>query len=128
MQSSSDSDGILAIFAGAWILTILAFLVFWGVCGLIAWVVAPDDRRWTFFWLTFLLFGPIGILAASVASPRDPDYFADALNVDRPRASGRERFWCSRCGAQSDLFQLKGNECWRCGEKRFIAAKSVTTD
>jgi hypothetical protein len=38
------------------------------LCG---WIVAPEDRRWTFFWLTFLLFGPLGILAASVASPGD---------------------------------------------------------
>jgi hypothetical protein len=103
-MQSSDSDGsnaFFAIFAGAWILTILAFLVIWVVCGFIAWAVAPDDRRWTFFWLTFLLFGPLGILAASVASPRNPTYFADSFAVEqRPRAKGRERYWCSRCGAQ----------------------------
>ncbi len=125
---NTRNDDVGAVFAGLGVFAVLMIFVIWGLCGMVAWFVAPEDRRWTFFWLTFVLFGPVGILAASVASPRDPDYFAeafaDAIAVERPRAKGRERYWCSLCGAQSDLNELKGSSCWRCGEKRFIAAKS----
>jgi hypothetical protein len=56
-------------------------LIFFGI--LVGWiffvwlaqVVAPEDRTTTFLWLA-VLFGPIAILAAAVASPRDPDYYA----------------------------------------------------
>lgn len=39
---------------------------------LIAALVAPDDRRWTFFFLTIfmLLPGPIGVGCAAIANPR----------------------------------------------------------
>jgi DNA-directed RNA polymerase subunit RPC12/RpoP len=130
-QPDTDgSDSILAAFWGLGFVAFLLILVFLGVCGVIAWLVAPDDRKWTFFWLTVLLFGPLGILAASVASPRDPSNLAAAVadHVElariRPRAKGRTRYWCSRCGAQSDLLEFKNSECWRCGEKKFIAANS----
>lgn len=130
-NNDDDPGAVFAAFASLGIFALLIFLFVWGVFGTVAWFVAPYDRRWTFFWLTFLILGPFGVLAAAVASPRDPDFFAavvaegveDALK--RPRAEGRKRYWCSRCGAQSDLQQLKDNKCWRCGEERFIAAKSV---
>ena len=128
--AADGPDAILSIFAGAGLFTVLVFLVIWGVCGMIAWFVAPDDRRWTFFWLTLLLFGPLGILAAALASPRDLSDLAAAVAdgvedaLKRPRAKGRQRYWCSRCGAQSDLVQIKDAACWRCGEKHFIAAVS----
>lgn len=125
-MQNSDTNGpeaVLDALLSLGILTILMLLVIWGLCGWIAWIVAPEDRRWTFFWLTFLLFGPLGILAAAVASPRDPGYFVGAVAAKRPRAEGRERYWCSRCGAQSDLFTLKNSSCWRCGEKRLIAGE-----
>ena len=60
--------------------------------------VAPDDRVGTFVWLT-LFFGRLGILAAAVASPRDPDYFAPGR---RSIAKGSTRYQSSRCGAESD--------------------------
>jgi DNA-directed RNA polymerase subunit RPC12/RpoP len=136
-NTNNDGPDVLSVFAGLGFFAFLILLVVWGVLGTIAWFVAPEDRRWTFVGLT-LLFGPLGVLAAAVASPRDPSWFAalladaldealtDALDeaLKRPRAKGRERYWCSRCGAQSDLAEVKGSECWRCGEKRFIAASS----
>jgi DNA-directed RNA polymerase subunit RPC12/RpoP len=132
MQNSdtNGSDSILYGLAGIGIFGFLLILVIWGVCGWIAWIVAPDDRRLTFFWLTFLLFGPLGILAAAVASPRSRDDLAEVVAqgvedaVGRPRAKGRVRYWCARCGAQSDFVQVKDKSCWRCGEKQFIADKS----
>ena len=90
---------------------LLIILAFWGLMGAIAYFLAPPvDRAWTFFWLTALGFGPLGILAAAVASPRDPSWFADGIDdaIERPRAKGRKRYWCSRCGAQSDLLEVKG--------------------
>jgi DNA-directed RNA polymerase subunit RPC12/RpoP len=106
------------------LLVILAFVVglaLWVVVGLIAGWVAPDDREWTFFWLTVLLFGPLGILAAAVASPRDPNYF---VSEPEPRsiAKGRTRYRCARCGAESDLHEPKDFSCWRCGEKKYMVA------
>ena len=45
------------------ILYLLILLVVWGACGAIAWYVAPEDRRWTFLWLAFLLLGPLSRLS-----------------------------------------------------------------
>lgn len=59
---NTDNDG-LAFFAGLGILYLLILLVVWGACGAIAWYVAPEDRRWTFFWLAFLLLGPLSRLS-----------------------------------------------------------------
>lgn len=40
----------------------------------VAAVVAPDDRRWTFFWITLFFLGPFGIAAAAIAQPRPPRF------------------------------------------------------
>jgi hypothetical protein len=96
------------------------WLVLWVLLAWIAAMVAPDDRIGTFVGLT-LLFGPVGVLAAAVASPRDPEYFID----EPPRrsiAKGRKRYRCTRCGAESDLHEPKDFECWRCGEKKYMVA------
>jgi hypothetical protein len=68
----------------------VAVLVVWVVCAGAALMVAPEDRAWTFLGLT-LFFGPLGILAAAVASPRDPNYF---VGEPEPRsiAKGRKRY------------------------------------
>jgi hypothetical protein len=36
------------------------------VCGFLAYMVAPDGPA-TFFWLTFLILGPVGLAAALIA-------------------------------------------------------------
>src|SRR5689334_15080875 len=86
MISNMDNtnDAPAAIFTGIGLGLIVLLIVLWGFFGVIAMIVAPSDRRWTFFWLTFLMFGPVGILAAAVASPRDPAYFA---RIHRPAAA-----------------------------------------
>jgi hypothetical protein len=46
---------------------ILWLLIFPMIAGL----VAPNDRRWEFFFLTlFILWGPFGIACAAIANPR----------------------------------------------------------
>lgn len=130
MGTKNDDPGaLLAAFLSLGFFAFFIFIVVWGVLGAVAYFVAPYDRRWTFFWLTLLILGPAGVLAAAVASPRDPEFYAEVVaagteeSLKRPRAAGRKRYWCSRCGAQSDLQQAKGNKCWRCGEDRFMVAE-----
>jgi DNA-directed RNA polymerase subunit RPC12/RpoP len=123
MQShASGVDAVLDFIFSLGFLTFMGVVMLWLIFAAAAWYQAPTDRRWPFMGLT-LLFGPIGLFAAMVASPRDPDWFA-AAQAERPLAKGRTRYWCARCGAQSDLVELKSSSCWRCDEKRFIAAKS----
>jgi hypothetical protein len=57
MGNKNDSDGadaLFAVFAGLGFFTFMIFLFVWGLLGTIAYFVAPYDRRWTFFWLTFV--------------------------------------------------------------------------
>lgn len=119
---ASAVDATLDFVFSAGFLMFLAVLVFWGILCWAAWALAPADRRWPFVGLT-ILFGPLGLLAAAVASPRDPVWFA-AAQLERPIAKGRTRYCCVRCGAMSDLLELKSSSCWRCGEKRFLAPES----
>lgn len=104
-----DMDLVIAIVG------IVVIIAVWVLICWIAGLLAPDDRVSTFFWLTFFI-GPLGILAAVVASPRDPRYFAEAQSI----AEGRTRYRCARCGANSDLHDPKGFACWRCGEKKYV--------
>ncbi|ABM14822.1 MULTISPECIES: hypothetical protein [Mycolicibacterium] len=55
-------------------------LIAWLLVALLAYVVAPADRPWSFFWCTLLLLGPIGVAIALLAQPRRYD------NVVVPRA------------------------------------------
>lgn len=102
------------------IFIIVAFVVGWSILLWLAAVVAPQDRVTTFVWIT-AVFGPLGILAAAVASPRDPSYFDPE---PRPIVQGRTRYRCARCGAESDLPEPKGFSCWRCSEKKYMVAES----
>jgi ribosomal protein S27AE len=102
---------VIGIFVGVFV---------WLGLAMLAGVFAPDDREGTFIALT-LLFGPLGILAAAVASPRDLDYFA---HEPRRIAKGRTRYQCSRCGAESDLANAKNFSCWRCEETKCLVADS----
>ncbi len=58
--------------SGSFILGLPFAVVFvlWIVCGVVAAVVAPWDRRMTFFLITLFFLGPIGIAAAAIAQPR----------------------------------------------------------
>lgn len=50
---------------------ILIFAVtMWLATAFAAFVVAPRDRPWSFFWCTLLLLGPLGIALALVAPAR----------------------------------------------------------
>ena len=92
----------------------LAALVAVFVCGVWASWIAPLDRHNTVFWLGLLL-GPVGVIGAAVAQPRP--------GKPRAIAEGRKRYRCARCGADSDLHEPKDFSCWRCGEKKYMAAK-----
>jgi hypothetical protein len=82
----NDSNDVPAIFAGFGLFFIFVLVVMWLVLGGIAALVAPDDRRLTFFWLTFLLLGPLGVHAAAIASPRDPAFAPSLRPVSPPRS------------------------------------------
>lgn len=51
------------------ILGIAAF-VFWIVIAVFAYILAPDDRRWHFFWCSLFLLGPLAIVLALIAPAR----------------------------------------------------------
>jgi hypothetical protein len=98
---------------------LFAVVVIFVMLAAVASALAPSDRRWTFFWLTIFL-GPLGIVLAVVASPRDPAYFAPR---PRPVAPGRNGFTCPRCGADNDIPDNDTEySCWRCGEHRVVGA------
>jgi hypothetical protein len=114
-MGTRDSD----YFADMTISWVVALFFIWIVSLVIAAYVAPPDRTWTFVGLT-VAFGPLGILAAAVASPRNPEWF---FREPRSIAKGRTRCRCARCGAESDLAQPQTFACWRCSEKAYIAVK-----
>jgi hypothetical protein len=86
-MENSNNDAPGAIFASLGVATLVVLVLLWLILALIAVAVAPPDRKWTFFWLTFLFFGPVGILAAAIASPRDPAYFASYYRAAPARAT-----------------------------------------
>jgi hypothetical protein len=93
-QPNSDFDPFLTFGVGELIL----FLTVWIILAVVAWVVAPDDRRWQFVGLTLRLLGPVGVVAAAVAQRRVP-----IEPVVRPVAANRRRFVCPRCHAVNDI-------------------------
>lgn len=64
---------------------ILIAIFFWLFVAFAALQVAPADRPWTFFWMTFLILGPLGLAAALVAQPRQ---VTPAQTVRREAAAG----------------------------------------
>lgn len=100
----------------------ILIIVVWLVVAFAAACLAPSDRFWTFFCLTLVL-GPLGILLAVIANPRDPAYFAPP---PRPVAAGRQRFTCPRCGAHNDIPEHDTSyECWRCSEHRNVKPRDT---
>src|SRR6476619_6704134 len=111
MSTDQHSD-IGAFVAGLGLGWLIIVLVVWLVNAIVAALVAPADRTMTFFCLTLLILGPVGVLAASVAQSREPLYAAPPA---RPIAPGRRRFICPRCGAENDVAEPDASyDCWRC--------------
>ena len=73
-MSNDSSPGIFLVLVMFFVGVLIWFLIAYAAAAL-----APSDRSWTFFWLTLLLFGPLGIILAVVASPRDPAYWAPSF-------------------------------------------------
>ena len=96
----------------------------WFICGAVAWTISPD-RHALYFWVTFLILGPLGVAAALVAGSVQQE-----PAVKRAIAEGRRRFFCPRCGAENDIPEAdKSYDCWRCSEHRTVkaaAAKKTT--
>jgi DNA-directed RNA polymerase subunit RPC12/RpoP len=112
-EQNSGFDSFLAFTVGE----LIIFLTLWVILAVVAYAVAPDDRRWPFVGLT-LLIGPIGLAAAAIAQPREPAYAAPPR---RPVAAGRRRFVCPRCGAENDIPEKdESYNCWRCSERRKV--------
>ena len=113
---NNDTNGNIVAALLATPLAILALL--WLVIAIVAAIVAPRGRTSTFFFLTLLLLGPVGVVAASIAQPRDPEYL---VPPPRPVAPGRRRFFCPRCGVDNDIPDaVTAYECWRCGEHQNV--------
>jgi DNA-directed RNA polymerase subunit RPC12/RpoP len=92
----------------------------WLVCGAVAWTISPD-RPALYFWVTFLILGPLGVAVALVAGSvqKEPE-------VKRAVAEGRRRFVCPRCGAENDIPEAERSyECWRCSERRTVKAATA---
>lgn len=110
----SNFDPFLAFGVGE----LIIFLTVWVILAVVAWAVAPDDRRWQFVGLTLLVLGPLGVAAAAIAQPRVP---VDPAPPPRPVAAGRRRFTCPRCGAENDILESdRSYDCWRCSEHRGV--------
>jgi DNA-directed RNA polymerase subunit RPC12/RpoP len=93
---------------------VIVFFV-WLVCGFVAQAVARD-RNTMFFWVTFLILGPLGVAAALIAQP-------EQTVTRRAVAAGRRRFVCPRCGAENDIPENdESYNCWRCSEHRTVQA------
>jgi DNA-directed RNA polymerase subunit RPC12/RpoP len=114
-EQNGGFDSFLAFGIG----DLIIFLTLWVILAVVAYAVAPDDRRWTFVGLTLLLLGPLGVAAAAaVAQSREPAYAAPPR---RPVAAKRRRFICPRCGAENDIPESdRSYECWRCSEQRKV--------
>jgi DNA-directed RNA polymerase subunit RPC12/RpoP len=110
VNSDDHSSGELLILG----MPVVVVVLVWLITAVIAGIVAPSDRRGTFFVLTLLLFGPVGIALALIAQPR-------ATASPRPLAPGRIRYVCPCCGADADLVPSTTDyQCWRCGEQHRV--------
>jgi hypothetical protein len=54
-------------------LVLAIVIIVWLFIALCAYIVAPRDRAWGFFWCTLLILGPIGVAVALLAQPRPSD-------------------------------------------------------
>ena len=107
-MNTNDSGG-LAILG----IPLIVIILIWLGTAVVAGAVAPADRRNTFFLVTLLLLGPVGIALALIANPREPITYVQL--APRPLAAGRVRYYCPRCGADVDLLpSAAGYVCWRC--------------
>jgi DNA-directed RNA polymerase subunit RPC12/RpoP len=103
------------------ILELVIILVVWLICAGVAWTLAPD-RYMTFFLVTLLILGPLGVAAALIAQPRD------AVPPRRSVAAGRRRFVCPRCAAENDIPENdESYNCWRCSERRKVEPPKKVT-
>jgi DNA-directed RNA polymerase subunit RPC12/RpoP len=94
-------------------LQLVIFPVVWLICAAVAQAVAPDRNK-MFFWVTFLILGPLGVAAALIAQP-------EQTVTRRAVAAGRRRFVCPRCGAENDIPENdESYNCWRCSERRKV--------
>ncbi len=69
-NTDTDIDGFLASVPGGFIVVAVLIFIVWLCIAILAAVVAPEDRPWSFFWCTLLLLGPLGIVLALVAPAR----------------------------------------------------------
>jgi hypothetical protein len=118
MNGQSDSNPVVYFFASLSGILLFLLFVIWVVCAIIAAVVAPDDRRVTFFWLTFF-FGFFGIWAAAIASPR--------TKAGRPAPPGKRRVYCIRCDAPQNI-PIDATEftCWQCSQQMGFGVPSTS--
>jgi DNA-directed RNA polymerase subunit RPC12/RpoP len=124
MDHSNDTDGIGAAFAFLAAAPFVIGIVFWVLCAVVTWSVAPEDRRWTFVGITFFFLGPLGVAAAAIAQPRTVPPPRPA--PQRPVADGRRRFNCPRCSAENDIPRDDmAYDCWRCSEHRKVKAATA---
>ena len=88
-------------------------LIVWGVCGVLAAVIASAKHRSAFGWfLIGVLFGPLGVLAALIVGDGDPI------------PKGMRKVVCPHCFARQAVdLSASQYECWQC--KRSVATTPI---
>ena len=120
-MSNEQGGDSLAGLAAFTFLQIAIIVVVWGICAAVAWTIAPDRNK-TFFWVTLLILGPLGVAAALITQPHPP------TPPRRAVAAGRRRLVCPRCGAENDIPESdRSYDCWRCSEHRTVQAATKET-
>ncbi|MCV7198587.1 hypothetical protein [Mycobacterium angelicum] len=99
-QTTFDLGTSLAPYASA-------IIFFWLLSAIVAAAVAPRGRETTFFFLTLVFLGPLGVGFAAVAAPREPD----------TAMPGRAGLVCPRCAATQYIKAgAQSFDCWRCDQ------------
>jgi len=72
-QETPAGDRVFAYLSNYFALLCVVALLVWFICAVVAFIVAPEDRPWSFFWCTLLFLGPLGIVLALIAPSRPKD-------------------------------------------------------
>jgi hypothetical protein len=72
-KNDTNVDQLLAHLSASFAVLAGIAVLIWILTAVVACIVAPDDRPWSFFWCTLLLLGPLGVALALIAPSRPTD-------------------------------------------------------
>lgn len=109
-----------------------AVIGYWFLSAIVAGAIAGDRNRSFIGWFgaTFFFLGPLGVGFALLATRGEMDRPPiPPAPAKRPISSGRRRFLCLRCGAESDVRDAETSfTCWRCDEVCTVKAKVTAAE